>query len=91
MYSTADITNIIRSCRSFGALGLTTQNGLHVCNGFSIFNSVHVVNGVDIHNGATVVNGPFVAMSATINPQAWKGFDIKHPNKKNHRLRTHLC
>lgn len=71
-------------------LGLTTQNGAYVCNGFSIFNGVHVVNGVDIHNGATVVNGPFVAMSATINPQAWKGFDIKHPNKKNHRLR-HIC
>jgi len=26
----------------------------------------------------------------TINVQSWKGFDIKHPNKKNHRLR-HIC
>ena len=71
-------------------LGLTTQNGAYICNGLSTFNGAHVVNGVDAHNGATVVNGPFVAMSATINPQAWKGFDIKHPNKKNHRLR-HIC
>lgn len=26
----------------------------------------------------------------TINTQSWKGFDIKHPNKENHRLR-HIC
>ena len=26
----------------------------------------------------------------TINPQSWKGFDIKHPNKENYRLR-HIC
>jgi hypothetical protein len=26
----------------------------------------------------------------TINVQSWKGFDIKHPNKDNHRLR-HIC
>lgn len=25
-----------------------------------------------------------------INQQSWKGFDIKHPNKENHRLR-HIC
>ena len=27
---------------------------------------------------------------STINTQGWKGFDIKHPNKKGHRLR-HIC
>lgn len=26
----------------------------------------------------------------TINVQSWKGFDIKHPNKQNYRLR-HIC
>ena len=26
----------------------------------------------------------------SINVQSWKGFDIKHPNKDNHRLR-HIC
>lgn len=26
----------------------------------------------------------------TINVQSWKGFDIKHPTKENHRLR-HIC
>ena len=28
--------------------------------------------------------------SSSINRQGWKGFDIKHPNKKGHRLR-HVC
>lgn len=29
-------------------------------------------------------------IQGVINQQAWKGFDIKHPNKENHRLR-HIC
>ena len=47
------------------------------------------------------VNGKFDALqvtgnvtastfTGTINVQSWKGFDIKHPNKSNHRLR-HIC
>ena len=47
------------------------------------------------------VNGKFDALQVTgnvtassftgnINVQSWKGFDIKHPNKENHRLR-HIC
>ena len=30
------------------------------------------------------------AFQGNINVQSWKGFDIKHPNKSNHRLR-HIC
>jgi len=29
-------------------------------------------------------------ITGNINQQSWKGFDIKHPNKENHRLR-HIC
>jgi hypothetical protein len=47
------------------------------------------------------VNGKFNALQVTgnvtastftgaINVQSWKGFDIQHPNKPNHRLR-HIC
>jgi hypothetical protein len=47
------------------------------------------------------VNGKFDALqvtgnvtastfTGTINVQSWKGFDIQHPNKSNHRLR-HIC
>ena len=35
-----------------------------------------------------VVTAP--VFKGTINKQSWKGFDIKHPNKPNHRLR-HIC
>lgn len=32
----------------------------------------------------------FPNFQGNINVQSWKGFDIKHPNKENHRLR-HIC
>jgi hypothetical protein len=32
----------------------------------------------------------FPTFQGNINVQSWKGFDIKHPNKENHRLR-HIC
>ena len=35
-----------------------------------------------------VVTAP--RFQGVINVQSWKGFDIKHPNKSNHRLR-HIC
>jgi hypothetical protein len=43
--------------------------------------------------GSTGVFGGVVtapAFRGNINVQSWKGFDIKHPNKSNHRLR-HIC
>lgn len=43
------------------------------------FDDVNVTNKVT----ATTFQG-------SINVQSWKGFDIKHPNKENHRLR-HIC
>jgi hypothetical protein len=41
----------------------------------------------NINASGTVTAPNFVG---TINVQSWKGFDIQHPNKKNHRLR-HIC
>ena len=49
-----------------------------------------------VHGNAQIddltVNGTCTAttFSGTINQQAWKGFDIKHPNKEGQRLR-HIC
>jgi len=43
------------------------------------FDDVNVTNKVT----ATTFQG-------SINVQSWKGFDIKHPNKENYRLR-HIC
>lgn len=41
----------------------------------------------DIDASGTVTAPTF---QGSINVQSWKGFDIKHPNKENHRLR-HIC
>lgn len=41
----------------------------------------------NINASGTVTAPNFVG---NINVQSWKGFDIKHPNKSNHRLR-HIC
>ena len=41
----------------------------------------------DLDVGGTCTATTF---SGTINQQAWKGFDIKHPNKEGQRLR-HIC
>ena len=46
---------------------------------------INVVNDVNV--GGNVTASTF---TGTINVQSWKGFDIKHPNKPNHRLR-HIC
>jgi len=43
--------------------------------------------------GATGTFGGLVTapvFKGTINQQSWKGFDIEHPSKPNHRLR-HIC
>jgi len=46
------------------------------------------VDNIQVNGTAT---GNFVGtFNGTINVQSWKGFDIKHPNKPNHRLR-HIC
>ena len=48
-----------------------------------------------VHGNAQIdnlqINGTATGnFQGTINVQSWKGFDISHPNKPNHRLR-HIC
>ena len=65
--------------------------------GFQVAAPTNIVVGDITHTG-NLINSNFknctgqnVALtSSTINVQGWKGFDIKHPNKKGHRLR-HVC
>ena len=57
----------------------------------------YFIGNVNI-TGGTLRNSPLLSCTgsscswsgSTINTQGWKGFDIKHPNKKGHRLR-HIC
>ena len=56
------------------------------------------ITGNIVQTGNQVVTGnitgtgkcTFPTFQGSINVQGWKGFDIKHPNKKGHRLR-HVC
>ena len=52
-----------------------------------------IIAGGAITAGGTITAGGVVtapSFKGNINVQSWKGFDIKHPNKDNHRLR-HIC
>jgi len=54
----------------------------------ALFDNLQVTSNVQ---AATFTGGSFSGtFNGTINVQSWKGFDIKHPNKENHRLR-HIC
>ena len=60
-------------------------------NGDVIATGKHVQNGQVTVNGDAYMNGTTYAdVQGTINTQSWKGFDIEHPKKENHRLR-HIC
>jgi len=52
------------------------------------------VNGkfdnLQVTSNITAASANITNITGTINVQSWKGFDIQHPNKKNHRLR-HIC
>jgi|TARA_B100000902_G_scaffold140705_1_gene138648 hypothetical protein len=50
--------------------------------------SVVNINCLGNINASGTVTAP--NFQGNINVQSWKGFDIKHPTKKNHRLR-HIC
>ena len=67
-------------------------------NGNVIATGAHIQNGTVLVNGASTLNGPVTStgtvtaptFKGNINVQSWKGFDIEHPKKENHRLR-HIC
>ena len=63
----------------------------------SVIGNINITGNI-VQTGNQVVTGningtgtcTFPTFSGSINVQGWKGFDIKHPNKKGHRLR-HVC
>lgn len=48
------------------------------------------IDNLQVNANLTSPAASITNITGTINVQAWKGFDIKHPNKENHRLR-HIC
>ena len=60
-------------------------------NGDSAFIGDVAVNGnQSITKDLRVSGTTYASVQGTINVQGWKGFDIKHPTKENHRLR-YIC
>ena len=60
-------------------------------NGDSAFIGDVSVNGnQSITKDLRVSGTTYASVQGTINVQGWKGFDIKHPTKENHRLR-YVC
>ena len=57
---------------------------LHVL-GDSIF-----AGSITVTKNATISGTTYSTFRGSINVQGWKGFDIKHPTKENHRLR-YVC
>ena len=52
--------------------------------------SVKITNNLDVSQNATIGGITRSTFRGSINVQGWKGFDIKHPTKENHRLR-YVC
>ena len=48
------------------------------------------IDNLQVNANLTSPAAAITNITGTINVQSWKGFDIKHPNKENHRLR-HIC
>ena len=79
-------------------IALEKAEGAEVKEGAQVETGAQSQAGAEARASAKAIMGPAAfsgTVSApnfvgTINPQAWKGFDIKHPNKDNHRLR-HIC
>ena len=79
-------------------VALEKQTGAQVDTGAQVETGAQAQAGAEARASAKAIMGP-TAFSGTvtapafvgnINVQSWKGFDIKHPNKGNHRLR-HIC
>lgn len=79
-------------------VALLKAEGAEVKEGAQVESGVQSQAGAEVRASAKAFMGSASfsgnvsapSFTGTINPQAWKGFDIKHPNKDNHRLR-HIC
>ena len=78
--------------RSLHVKGNTIIEGNDLTPNALVVDGDVTVNNGNIHTSNLLgVTGQGCAWTnSTINEQGWKGFDIKHPNKKKHRLR-HVC
>ena len=66
------------------------SDSLYVLGTSNFFDDMTVAANVRVTKDLTVSGTTYASVQGTINVQGWKGFDIKHPTKENHRLR-YVC
>ena len=66
------------------------SDSLYVLGTSKFFADMLVSANVRITADARINGTTYASVQGTINVQGWKGFDIKHPTKENHRLR-YVC
>ena len=69
---------------------LPFSDSLYVLGTSKFFDDMTVASNVKVTKNLTVSGTTYASVQGTINVQGWKGFDIKHPTKENHRLR-YVC
>ena len=66
------------------------SDSLYVLGTSKFFDDMTVAASIKVTKDATISGTTYSTFRGSINVQGWKGFDIKHPTKKNHRLR-YVC
>ena len=69
---------------------LPFSDSLYVLGTSKFFDDVSVAGNQSITKDLRVSGTTYSTFRGSINVQGWKGFDIKHPTKENHRLR-YVC
>ena len=66
------------------------SDSLYVLGTSKFFADMTVAANIKVTKNATISGTTYSTFRGSINVQGWKGFDIKHPTKENHRLR-YVC
>ena len=69
---------------------LPFSDSLYVLGTSKFFDDMTVAASARVTKDLTVSGTTYASVQGTINVQGWKGFDIKHPTKENHRL-SYVC
>ena len=94
--------SIFGDCSSIGGRGAVTigtvdsvsklpfSDSLYVLGTSQFFADMRISANLRVTGNATISGTTYSTFRGSINSQGWKGFDIKHPTKENHRLR-YVC
>ena len=88
------VTNGGRAAVTIGTVDsgskLPFSDSLYVLGTSKFFADMLVAANIRVTGNATISGTTYSTFRGSINVQGWKGFDIKHPTKENHRLR-YVC